>query len=204
MDAEPEERQPFKDDELPPLDEEVSVLDELPNLDSALAEPPPVDDVTPEDIALMEKAKTYEKKLMNFYWRLGVSYHESEDYVQETYIRLWNYRRTYQETAKLSTFLYLMARQVRIDALRRKIRRENREKIYEAERPPRECSAPCTRDDVRWALSQLTEPLREVVELGIFQDLPYAEVSKILGIPEGTVKSRMFNALRKLRKIVHE
>lgn len=184
-------------------DEEEALMpaDDLP---PQIEPPPPVDDVTPEDVALMEKAKTYEKNLMNFFWRLGVSYHESEDYVQETYIRLWNYRRTYQETAKLSTFLYLMARQVRIDALRRKIRRENREKIYEAERPPRECAAPCTRDDVRWALSQLSEPLREVVELGVFQDLPYAEVARILGIPEGTVKSRMFNALKKLKEVVRE
>ncbi len=166
--------------------------------------PPPVADVTPADLALMEKAKTYEKKLLNFFWRLGVSYHESEDYVQETYIRLWNYRRVYQETAKLSTFLFLMARQVRIDALRRKIRREKREKIYEGLREPGHTTAPCTREDVRWAVAQLSEPLRDVVELGVFQDLPYAEVSKILGIPEGTVKSRMFNALRKLKEIIHE
>ncbi len=188
------------EDELPLME------DDLPSAETALplSEPPPVEDVTPEDIALMEKARQYEKKLMNFFWRLGVSYHWSQDYVQETYIRLWKYRRTYQETAKLSTFLFLMARQVRIDALRKAIRREKREQKYEAERPPLHISAPCTKDDVRWAVGQLSEPLREVVELGVFQDLPYAEISKILSIPEGTVKSRMFNALRKLRKIMHE
>lgn len=188
------------EDELPLME------DDLPSAETELhlPEPPPVEDVTPEDLALMEKARQYEKKLMNFFWRLGVSYHWSQDYVQETYIRLWKYRRTYQETAKLSTFLFLMARQVRIDALRKAIRREKREQKYEAERPPRYASAPCTKDDVRWAVAQLSEPLREVVELGVFQDLPYAEISKILSIPEGTVKSRMFNALRKLRKIMHE
>ena len=188
------------EDELPLME------DDLPSAETELhlPEPPPVEDVTPEDLALMEKARQYEKNLMNFFWRLGVSYHWSQDYVQETYIRLWKYRRTYQETAKLSTFLFLMARQVRIDALRKAIRREKREQKYEAERPPRYASAPCTMDDVRWAVAQLSEPLREVVELGVFQDLPYAEISKILSIPEGTVKSRMFNALRKLRKIMHE
>ncbi len=188
------------EDELPLME------DDLPSAETELhlPEPPPVEDVTPEDLALMEKARQYEKKLMNFFWRLGVSYHWSQDYVQETYIRLWKYRRTYQETAKLSTFLFLMARQVRIDALRKAIRREKREQKYEEDRPPRHISDPCTRDDVRWAVAQLSEPLREVVELGVFQDLPYAEISKILSIPEGTVKSRMFNALRKLRKIMHE
>ncbi len=179
-------------------------VDDLPPEEAKIPAPEPVADVTPADLALMAKAKTFEKKLLNFFWRLGVSYHESEDYVQETYIRLWNYRRIYQETAKLSTFLFLLARQVRIDALRRLLRREKREKLYECNREPPAVSAPCTREDVRWAVGQLSEPLREVVELGVFQDLPYAEVGKILGIPEGTVKSRMFNALRKLREIVHE
>ena len=60
------------------------------------------------------------------------------------------------------------------------------------------------RDIVRWALAKLSEPLRDVVELGVFQDLPYAEVAEILGIPVGTVKSRMSNALRKLKEIFDE
>jgi DNA-directed RNA polymerase specialized sigma24 family protein len=38
-----------------------------------------------------------------------------------------------------------------------------------------------------------------VIELGVYQDLPYAEVARILNIPAGTVKSRMFNAIRMLR-----
>ena len=54
---------------------------------------------------------------------------------------------------------------------------------------------------MRWAVSRLSEPLREVVELGVFQELPYAEVAEILGIPMGTVKSRMSNAIRKLKEV---
>ena len=60
------------------------------------------------------------------------------------------------------------------------------------------------REDVRWALAKLSEPLRDVVELGVFQDLPYAEVAEILGIPVGTVKSRMHNALKELKEIFDE
>ena len=60
------------------------------------------------------------------------------------------------------------------------------------------------RDDVRHAVGRLSVPLREVVELGVFQDLPYAEVGKILGIPVGTVKSRMSNALKKLKEFFDE
>ena len=154
------------------------------------------------DAALLAEARKYEKNLLNFFWRQGVQYSEGEDLVQETYLRLWNYRRTYRPTAKLSTFLFILARQVRIDSLRHETRREAREKSWGIEQPDR-ADAPAfgTREDVRWAVSRLSEPLRDVVELGVFQDLPYAEVAEILGIPVGTVKSRMSNALKRLKEI---
>ena len=157
------------------------------------------------DDALMAEARKFEKNLLNFFWRQGVSYSEGEDLVQETYLRLWKYRREYQPTAKLSTFLFLMARQVRIDALRRQTRRANREESWAKEQPTSEGpKAFGVREDVRWAVSRLSEPLRDVIELGVFQDLPYAEVAKVLGIPIGTVKSRMHNVLKELKEIFDE
>ena len=165
---------------------------------------------TPDGERLMAEARKYEKNLLNFFWRQGVSFSEGEDLVQETYLRLWNYRRDYKPTAKLSTFLFLLARQVRIDALRRQTRRENREERWGGEQsvPPSQAGEVTTRvdarEDVRWAVAQLSEPLRDVIEFGVFQDLPYAEVGEILGIPVGTVKSRMSNALKKLKEIFDE
>lgn len=157
------------------------------------------------DETLMAEAKKFEKNLLNFFWRQGVSYSEGEDLVQETYLRLWKYRREYKPTAKLSTFLFLMARQVRIDALRRQTRRENREENWGREQAASEGpKAFGVREDVRWALAKLSEPLRDVIELGVFQDLPYAEVAETLGIPVGTVKSRMHNALKELKGIFDE
>ena len=153
---------------------------------------------------LMAEAKKYEKNLLNFFCRQGVSSFEGEDLVQETYLRLWNYRDRYRQTAKLSTFLFCLARQVRIDALRRQVRREARETRWGEEQPDTQLPQLCVREDVRWALSQLTEVHREVIELGVFQDLPYAEISEILSIPVGTVKSRMSNALKKLKEVFDE
>ena len=43
-----------------------------------------------------------------------------------------------------------------------------------------------------------------MVELSVFQDLSYVDVGEILGIPVGTVKSRMFNALKKLKELMNE
>lgn len=157
------------------------------------------------DETLMAEARKFEKNLLNFFWRQGVSHLEGEDLVQETYLRLWKYRREYKPTAKLSTFLFLMARQVRIDALRRQTRRENREEQWGKEQPTSEGpKAFGVREDVRWALAKLSEPLRDVIELAVFQDLPYAEVGEVLGIPVGTVKSRMHNALKELKEIFDE
>ena len=154
---------------------------------------------------LLAEARKFEKNLLNFFWRQGVSPSEGEDLVQETYLRLWKYRADYRPTAKLSTFLFILARQVRIDALRHRTRRENREERWGREQPTSEGpKAFGVREDVRWAVGKLSEPLRDVIELGVFQDLPYAEVEDILGIPVGTVKSRMHNALKELRETFDE
>ena len=157
------------------------------------------------DEELMDEARKFEPKLLNFFWRQGVSHYEGEDLVQETYLRLWKYRREYEPRAKLSTFLFLLARQVRVDALRRQARRESREESWGKEQPVAQPpDAACEREDVRWALARLSEPLRDVVELGVFQDLPYAEIARILGIPLGTVKSRMSNAIKKLKEVMDD
>lgn len=54
-------------------------------------------------------------------------------------------------------------------------------------------------EDIRSALQQLSEEHRTVVVLRYLEDLTVDEVSQILGVPEGTVKSRLYYALRQLR-----
>ena len=154
---------------------------------------------------LIADAQKYRHNLLNFFWRRGVSPSKGDDLVQETFLRLWKYRHEYRPTAALSTFLFLIARQVWVDELRRDSRRREREESWGKERPQ---TAPESqfgvKEDVRWAVARLSEPLREVIEFVVFQDLPYAEVAQILSIPVGTVKSRMFNALKKLKEIFDE
>ena len=154
------------------------------------------------DDDLIAPARKLEKNLLNFFARQGVSNDEGEDLVQETYLRLWKYRGKYKPNAKLSTFLFLIARQVRIDALRRQTRRTQREESWGADCQTTEVTPNMgVSEDVTWALSRLSLPLREVVELGVLCDMPYAEIAGLLKIPVGTVKSRMSNALKKLKEI---
>jgi RNA polymerase sigma-70 factor (ECF subfamily) len=153
--------------------------------------------------------RRHEKMLLNFFARSGVQY-DYEDLVQQTFLRVYRYRDRYVTRAKFTTFLFLLARQVWIDELRRRKRHERLVSGLAAE-PRKEFAASEAADssaagglDLGRALASLPEGLRLVVELGVYQDLPYADVAKILGIPVGTVKSRMFNALAKLRGFLEE
>ena len=170
--------------------------------------------------ALVER---YQDVLLNFFLRKGVSYSDGQDLAQRTLLRLWRYRNRYAPTAKLTTFLFLLAGQVAIDFFRAEGHRQGlveelaRQAEVEATAGTMSTSgetvAPCRPSEpgddgsgerVRRAVASLPPGMRDVVELGVFQDLPYADVAEILGIPEGTVKSRMFNALRKLKELMDE
>jgi len=162
-----------------------------------------------DDRAFSTLVRRFGKKLLNFFARSGVQY-DAEDLVQQTFLRLYRYRDRYTPSAKVSTFLFILARQVWIDELRRRKRRERLADEFAGE--VAQHVAPSAAEEVATAgtvdlgaaLARLPEGMRQVVELGIYQDLPYAEIAAILGIPEGTVKSRMFNALAQLRGLLGE
>ena len=176
-----------------------------------------------DENAFAELVERYQDVLLNFFLRKGVSYSDGQDLAQRTLLRLWRYRDRYAPTAKLTTFLFLLAGQVSIDFFRAEGHRRGLEEELERQAEVEatagtmstagEAAAPCRPADpgddgsgerVRLAVASLPPAMRDVVELGVFQDLPYADVAEILGIPEGTVKSRMFNALRKLKELMNE
>ncbi len=145
--------------------------------------------------------RRHQKALVNFFRSLGV-YNDAEDMAQDTLIRLFKYRRRYRPTAKFTTFLYLLARQVWIDAMRRGKRRQAMEsKAAERRRMADEeaRSGFAGGPDIEQALASLTPAMRAVVTLSVYQGLTYDEIARVLGIPTGTVKSRMFQALRLMR-----
>lgn len=148
--------------------------------------------------------RRHQRPLLNFFFRSGVD-RDAEDLVQQTFVRLYRYRNRYRPSAKFTTFLYLLARQVWIDELRRRKRRQRlREKLTElAEVAAEAVETPAPSglsDELQQALARLSPRLREVITLGVLQDLEYSEVAKLLRIPLGTVKSRMFNGLRELKQ----
>lgn len=173
----------------------------------------PTDADAPSDAALMERIRAgdadafaalvrrHQEPLLNFFRRMGAHTGEAEEMVQVTFLRLYGYRMRYAPRAKFTTFLYTLARHAWIDETRRRARR--REKAMPA------AHAVSSADDVRRiearldveaALARLSERLRLVVVMSVYQGLSYPEIAQALEIPVGTVKSRMFLALRALRE----
>ena len=150
--------------------------------------------------------RRHQRPLLNFFLRLGVE-GDAEDLVQQTFVRLYRYRDRYRPTAKLTTFLYILARQVRVDELRKQQRRRRlHDSAVEQAEIEASAAAPTgvgtggLTDELQQALGSLSQRHRDVVTLGVLQELEYVEIAKILKIPVGTVKSRMFTAMRQLRR----
>jgi len=164
------------------------------------------------EIAFAEIVSRYQDVLLNFFLRCDVSFVDGQDLAQRTFLRLWRYRKKYKaEGAKFTTFLFMLARQESIDFFRAEARRRvQEESLVQAagELAPATgagAAASSSGDAVRRAMRRLTPTLREAVELVVFQDMPYAEAGQVLGVPLGTVKSRMSNALKRLKELLgHE
>ena len=113
----------------------------------------------------------------------------------------------YQPAARFTTFLYHVARHVWADRGRKIMRFERlaTELRLQAEavatKPP---PSPGRGLDVQAALDRLSPKLREVIVLNVYQGLRYQEVADALGIPLGTVKSRINLALAALKETLHE
>ena len=150
--------------------------------------------------------REHQKSLLNFFARMGAS-SDCEDLVQETFVRLFRYRRRYQPTARFTTFLYHLARNVWADRGRKIVRLERLATEFQNEveiasqRAPERSGEPV---DIEAALDRLSPKLREVIVLNIYQGLRYQEVADVLEIPLGTVKSRINLALARLKELLRE
>ena len=184
------------------------------------------DDPFPEldDHAVMERLKTgdqtamtalvvrFQHELVGFFFNHCWDQTIAEELAQDCFVNCFRARERWQPTAKVRTYLYRIAHNLWIDHLRRQrklvsIDHEDEDGGSLAS----ELAAPETRVDrgpahdaevrerVREALERLSPGHRDVFLLANNQGMRYHEISAVLGIPEGTVKSRMHHAVRILR-----
>ncbi|BBM82254.1 RNA polymerase sigma factor [Candidatus Uabimicrobium amorphum] len=174
-----------------------------------------------EDIKLMLKVKKddlqafntlYEKYsaiVGNFYLRLGCQPETCQDYVQEVFMRIWRARHNYKPLAKFTTYLFQIAKNYWINQSEKQKRRpllhsmESNPQVQD----PKQTELPevqMLKDElsskILESIHQLDEKYRLVFVMSEFEGLKYREISEILDIPIGTVKSRMSTAEKKLRE----
>lgn len=151
--------------------------------------------------AFAELVQRYQQSLLNFFCRMGAHREEAEDLTQETFLRLYAYHPRYHPSARFNTFLFTLARHVWADNVRKlkKWSRIGREPSLWPETDDKAAARVEARMDIQTALDSLPEKLRVVVVMSIYEGLRYQDIAEILDIPVGTVKSRVFIALKQLR-----
>jgi RNA polymerase sigma-70 factor (ECF subfamily) len=144
----------------------------------------------------------YQVPLFNFYVKLTGERTASEDLVQEVFLRILKYRQTYRTDTPFRAWMYQIARNARVDQLRRR----RPETSWEPELSPAILPTDTAQEAQETALLQralmsMPEEKREVLVLSRFQDLKYEEIAHLLGCEVGTVKTRVHRALQELREI---
>ena len=134
----------------------------------------------------------------------------AQDAVQEAFLAVWRTAdRFLAERAKASTWILTLVHRRAVDLVRREDRRRG-EPLEHAPEP----AAPDTTEDeatlgfqrrvVQEALAQLSPEQRQALELGYYGGLTQSELAEQLGQPLGTIKSRMFSGLSRLRDLLAE
>ena len=133
----------------------------------------------------------------------------AEDVTQEVFLRLWNQPDRFDPArGSLRSFLLAQAHGRAVDAVRSsssRRAREARDALRTAESPydmQREVWDLAVADQVASAMGELPEEERRAIELAYFDGHTYREVAELLDQPEGTVKSRIRNGMRRMRAVL--
>ena len=147
----------------------------------------------------------YHKLLYNFFLKQTGNQQTSEDLVQEVFLRMLKYRHTYRGVGKFTTWMFQIARNAGVDFFRQQSRYEYQNEeidqlLSNDPDPDQVLEQESDIDILQKALARLSPEKREVLVLSRFQNLRYQEISQILGCKLGTVKARVFRALKDLTK----
>ncbi len=151
--------------------------------------------------AYNELVDRYKERLFNFVLRYFNNREQAEDVVQDTLIKLYTHASYYKNVAKFSTWIFTIAKNNALTELR-KNKRKRTESLWTDDGNPIDLNSKEQSLDRQthneFAINQLNKFLDEIPEnfrmavvLRDFQELSYDEISKILEIPIGTIKSRI-------------
>jgi len=168
-----------------------------------------------DEQAYIELVNRYRDRLMSFVYRFVNDEVVAEDIVQDTLVKLYTHKDYYRKIAKFSTWLYTIAGNLAKTELRKKKRRKvtNLSQMgtddWEYDLPGDEDTAEKVHgqfvgEQIHKAIQSLPDHFREVIILRDIQELSYEEVSSIVEVPLGTVKSRINRARLQLQEMLKE
>jgi RNA polymerase sigma-70 factor (ECF subfamily) len=152
-----------------------------------------------EERALAALVGRYAERLHAFLVRVTGSRDDADDLLQDAWIRVARGAPTFDPRRRARPWLYGIAANLARDLQRRRGVRLRAAHELRSDPPP-PVVRPLDRIDLRERLARLPERLREVLVLRFYGDLDEAEMAEALGIPKGTVKSRLHGAIRELRR----
>ena len=157
----------------------------------------------------------YEKNVYNIALRMVGDPDDAADMTQETFIKAYRALSSFRGDSKFSSWLYRIASNVCLDFLRSRSRHpqvslnssdEDDRTTFElpdmSRNPEEQLMKKLSMEAVRRGLEQLPEQQRQILVLRELGGLSYAELARILGLEEGTVKSRIFRARKRLCAIL--
>lgn len=155
-------------------------------------------------------AEKYSKKL---YWhirRLVVDHEDANDVLQNTLVRAWNGLPNFRKDARLYTWLYRIATNECLNFLEQKRRRmavsidEMPERMSEQLRSEPGFDSGRLEWKIQLAIQSLPEKQKLVFTLRYFDEMPYEEMSRVLGTSVGALKASYHHAVKKVERFVLE
>ena len=159
-----------------------------------------------DEFAYIELVNRYRDKLNNFiYYFLG-DVEIAEDIVQDTMIKLYQKKHYYKEIAKFSTWIYTIAKNLANSELRKRKRRKtftlselskdktNYDIVDMNAKVEKDIESEYDLKKIKFAINNLSTSSRAVIILRDIEKLSYSQISSIIDVPIGTVKSRINRA----------
>ncbi len=144
--------------------------------------------------------------LYGFFVRLTGDRTGSDDMVQQVFHRILRYRHTYRDVGSFTGWMYIIARRVVADFQRhRAVEAPPAEEPALEQLPDERAHAARAAEAVdetaalHRAIAALPADVREVIVLSRFQELPYEDVARVLGVSLSAVKTRIHRAMKELR-----
>lgn len=160
-------------------------------------------------LALRSMFARYHMRLYRYLVRLTQNDAVAEDLVNEVFLNVWRKADGFQGKSAVSSWLFSIAHNRAVSELRKRTEERLDEAAAmavadDADTPETVSMKADKADAIRRCLDALSADHREVIDLVYYQDKSVREVAEIVGVPENTVKTRMFHARRQLSHLLRE